>query len=111
MTFVEELVPHLPEWLGRQRWFGAKGREVSAVEVVSATSLTDTEPLLDLLDESASGRLAPIGLQAQRTGQRRPLPRREVVLARWRHDRDGAELHHGGLAQFSHHAASWSCSA
>lgn len=49
MSFVEELVPHLPEWLGRQRWFGAKGRQVSAVEVVSATSLTDTEPLLDLL--------------------------------------------------------------
>ena len=49
MTFVEELVPHLPEWLGRQRWFGAKGREVSAVEVTSATSLTDAEPLLDLL--------------------------------------------------------------
>ena len=49
MSFVEELVPHLPEWLGRQRWFGAKGREVSVVDVVSATSLTDTEPLLDLL--------------------------------------------------------------
>jgi maltokinase len=49
VSFVEELVPHLPEWLGRQRWFGAKGREVSAVDVVSATSLTDTEPLLDLL--------------------------------------------------------------
>ena len=49
MTFVEELVPHLPEWLGRQRWFGAKGREVSAVEVAAATSLTDAEPLLDLL--------------------------------------------------------------
>jgi maltokinase len=49
VTFVEELVPHLPEWLGRQRWFGAKGREVSAVEVASATSLTDAEPLLDLL--------------------------------------------------------------
>ena len=49
MTFVEELVPHLPEWLGRQRWFGAKGREVSGVEVASATSLTDAEPLLDLL--------------------------------------------------------------
>ena len=49
MTFVEELVPHLPEWLGQQRWFGAKGREVSAVEVTSATSLTDAEPLLDLL--------------------------------------------------------------
>ena len=40
MTFVEELVPHLPEWLGRQRWFGAKGREVSAVEVTSATAMT-----------------------------------------------------------------------
>jgi maltokinase len=49
VTFVEELVPHLPEWLGRQRWFGAKGREVSGVEVASATSLTDAEPLLDLL--------------------------------------------------------------
>jgi maltokinase len=49
VSFVEELVPHLPEWLGRQRWFGAKGREVSVVDVVSATSLTDTEPLLDLL--------------------------------------------------------------
>src|SRR6185312_11555541 len=53
VTFVEELVPHLPEWLGRQRWFGAKGREGSAVEVASVTSLTtsltDTEPLLDLL--------------------------------------------------------------
>ena len=35
VTFVEELVPHLPEWLGRQRWFGAKGREVSGVEVAS----------------------------------------------------------------------------
>ena len=31
MTFVEELVPHLPEWLGRQRWFGAKGREWAGV--------------------------------------------------------------------------------
>ena len=49
MTFVEELTPHLPEWLGRQRWFGAKGRPVSAVEVTARTSLTDTEPLLDLL--------------------------------------------------------------
>jgi maltokinase len=48
-TFVGELTPHLPEWLGRQRWFGAKGRPISAVEVVDATSLTDSEPLLDLL--------------------------------------------------------------
>ena len=45
----EELTPHLPEWLGRQRWFGAKGRPVAAVDVTARTSLTDTEPLLDLL--------------------------------------------------------------
>jgi maltokinase len=45
----EELTPHLPEWLARQRWFGAKGRPVDRVEVVSRTTLTDTEPLLDLL--------------------------------------------------------------
>ncbi len=48
-TFVEELTPHLPGWLERQRWFGAKGRPVDAVEVVAATSLTAAEPQLDLL--------------------------------------------------------------
>jgi maltokinase len=53
-TFVAELTPHLPGWLERQRWFGAKGRPIGAVEVVAATSLntsgpTDAEPLLDLL--------------------------------------------------------------
>lgn len=48
-TFAEELTPHLPEWLARQRWFGAKGRPVDRVEVVSRTTLTDVEPLLDLL--------------------------------------------------------------
>lgn len=48
-TFEEELTPHLPEWLGRQRWFGAKGRPVAAIGVTARTSLTDTEPLLDLL--------------------------------------------------------------
>ena len=48
-TFGEALASHLPGWLERQRWFGAKGREVSGVEVASATSLTDAEPLLDLL--------------------------------------------------------------
>ena len=49
MPTFEELTPHLPEWLGRQRWFGAKGRPIEAVEVVAATSLADSEPLLDLL--------------------------------------------------------------
>jgi maltokinase len=48
-TFGAELASHLPEWLQRQRWFGAKGRPVERVDVVLRTSLTDTEPLLDLL--------------------------------------------------------------
>ncbi len=52
-TFVDELTPHLPQWLGRQRWFGAKGRPIAGVEVAASTSLIDpaggTEPLLDLL--------------------------------------------------------------
>ena len=48
-TVVEELVAYLPEWLGRQRWFGAKGRPIASVEVVERTSLTESEPLLDLL--------------------------------------------------------------
>jgi maltokinase len=48
-TFGEALASHLPEWLERQRWFGAKGRPVAAVEVTARTSLTETEPLLDLL--------------------------------------------------------------
>ena len=47
--FGHSLTPHLPEWLGRQRWFGAKGRPVAGVEVTARTPLTDTEPLLDLL--------------------------------------------------------------
>ena len=48
MTFVEELVPH-SRVARAAAVFGARGREVSAVEVTSATSLTDAEPLLDLL--------------------------------------------------------------
>lgn len=51
---TDALLPHLPEWLARQRWFGAKGRPITAVRVVSATALTDaapadTGPLVDLL--------------------------------------------------------------
>jgi maltokinase len=49
VSFTGELTPHLPEWLARQRWFGAKGRPVGAVAVTARTSLRDTEPLLDLL--------------------------------------------------------------
>ena len=49
MATFGELTPHLPEWLGRQRWFGAKGRPIAGVDVTARTALTDTEPLLDLL--------------------------------------------------------------
>jgi maltokinase len=103
VTFVEELVPHLPEWLGRQRWFGAKGREVSAVEVVSATSLTDAEPLLDLLVLAVS--FADGG----------PVQHYQLLLGRRRQAR--GELEHvtigrvGGLcaydALWDHTASAW----
>jgi maltokinase len=47
---TEELPALLPEWLGRQRWFAAKGRPLRAVTVVSQTPLRpEPEPLLDLL--------------------------------------------------------------
>ena len=48
MSLDEELPALLPEWLPRQRWFGAKGRPVRSVAVVSGTPLvTDGEALLD----------------------------------------------------------------
>jgi maltokinase len=46
----EQLRPLLPEWLGKQRWFAAKGRPLRSVSLAAATPLiTDGEPLLDLL--------------------------------------------------------------
>lgn len=45
---VEELPRLLPEWLQRQRWFAAKGREVRSVTVAACTPLVvDADPLLD----------------------------------------------------------------
>jgi maltokinase len=38
----------LQEWVVAQRWFGAKGRQVSALEVLQAVPLRDDEPLLVL---------------------------------------------------------------
>jgi maltokinase len=38
----------LQEWVVAQRWFGAKGRQVSALEVLQAVPLRDAEPLLVL---------------------------------------------------------------
>jgi maltokinase len=50
MSLDEELPALLPDWLPKQRWFGAKGRPVRSVAVASSTPLaTDGEPLLDLL--------------------------------------------------------------
>lgn len=50
---VAQIAPHLPEWLERQRWFGAKGRPIARVEIARATPLIDApraaEPQLDLL--------------------------------------------------------------
>src|SRR4051812_9705617 len=38
----------LQEWVVAQRWFGSKGRHVSALEVLQAVPLRDEEPLLVL---------------------------------------------------------------
>jgi maltokinase len=38
----------LQEWVVAQRWFGAKGRQVSALEVLQAVPLREDEPLLVL---------------------------------------------------------------
>jgi maltokinase len=38
----------LQEWVVAQRWFGSKGRQVSALEVLQAVPLRDDEPLLVL---------------------------------------------------------------
>jgi maltokinase len=48
MRLDEELPELLPEWLPKQRWFAAKGRQVRSVAIAAATPLrTDGEPLLD----------------------------------------------------------------
>jgi maltokinase len=45
-----ELPAHLPEYLGRQRWFPAKGRPVESVTVADTTALVgEGELLLDLV--------------------------------------------------------------
>src|SRR6059058_3725982 len=38
----------LQEWVVGQRWFGSKGRQVSALEVLQGVPLRDDEPLLVL---------------------------------------------------------------
>jgi maltokinase len=46
LSFLDPEV--LQEWVVAQRWFGAKGRQVSALEVLQAVPLRDDEPLLVL---------------------------------------------------------------
>ena len=36
----------LPEWLPQQRWFGAKGRRIESVEIVSDRTILDGDPTL-----------------------------------------------------------------
>ena len=48
MSLGEELPELLREWLPKQRWFAAKGRQVRSVTVASTTPLCpEGEPLLD----------------------------------------------------------------
>jgi maltokinase len=46
LSFVDQ--DALQEWVVAQRWFGAKGRAVSALEVLQGVPLRDDEPLLVL---------------------------------------------------------------
>jgi maltokinase len=102
-AILAELVAHLPEWLQRQRWFGAKGRPVEAVEVASRTSLTDSEPLLDLL------------VLAVRFADGTPMQHYQLLLGRRAEARD--ELEHSTIgrvdglwaydALWDHEASGW----
>jgi maltokinase len=48
MSLEAELPELLPEWLPKQRWFAAKGRQVRSATVAAITPLrTDGEPFLD----------------------------------------------------------------
>lgn len=43
---AEELPRLLPGWLARQRWFGAKGRQITRISVVRAVTLSEGDPRL-----------------------------------------------------------------
>jgi maltokinase len=48
LSLDEELPDLLPDWLPKQRWFAAKGRQIRSVAIASSTPLcTDGDPLLD----------------------------------------------------------------
>jgi maltokinase len=102
-ALLAELVPHLPAWLERQRWFGAKGRPIEGVDVASRTSLTDSEPVLDLL------------VLAVRFADETPVQHYQLLLGRRAQARD--ELEHSTIARvdggwaydalWDHEASAW----
>ena len=72
---AELLLDNLIGWLPRQRWFGSKGRDISAVTVAQSITLRTEEPLAELLvlavDYTDGG---PTELYQLLVGQRSELP-------------------------------------
>jgi maltokinase len=92
MNLDEELPALLPEWLPKQRWFGAKGRPVRSVALASTTPLrTDAEPFLDL------------ALLAVEFADDSPVQHYQVLVARREHLR--GELDHCVIGQVGDHLA------
>ena len=50
---LQQLTPHLREWMPQQRWFGGKGRPIHGVEIVASTTVhrgaQEDEPTLEHL--------------------------------------------------------------
>jgi maltokinase len=92
MNLDEELPALLPEWLPKQRWFGAKGRPVRSVALASTTPLrTDAEPFLDLV------------LLAVEFADDSPVQHYQLLVARREHLR--GELDHCVIGQVGDHLA------
>src|SRR5258708_17255686 len=50
MTKLADELPDLfLNWLPRQRWFAARGREISRVSIVASTTLLTGDPAADLM--------------------------------------------------------------
>jgi maltokinase len=57
----------LPNWLPQQRWFGAKGRQVESVDIVSDHTVVDGDPalrhlLVERLEHAVIGSEGPLAL-------------------------------------------------
>jgi maltokinase len=92
MTLAEELPELLPEWLPKQRWFAAKGRQVRSVAIASSTPLrTDGEPLLDHV------------LLAVDFADDSPVQHYQLLVARREHPR--GELEHVVIGAVGSHVA------